>query len=100
VKTENTPQSASEKAAVMLAFDRGEKVERCFRHHEIWLPDYSPSWDWLRAEWRVALKPIESWIWVYADGKRGYAGYDSKLAAEGAYKGYTGRAVFMREVIE
>ena len=92
-------QPASEKAEVMLAFDRGAQVEIRHRDSAIWIHDSNPCWDWVDYEWRVMTKPAECWIWVYPDGQYGVAGYDSKRAAENAYTDSAGRAAFMREVI-
>ena len=98
--TENTPQTASEKAEVMLAFDRGETIEAHRVGSEIWGCDYSPSWDWQYFEWRVMAKQIESWIWVYPNGVVDDTNYGSKDSAERARHYSNGRAVLMREVVE
>ena len=103
MNNENKPQTASEKAAVMVAFDRGEKVEVRSLNSKNWGRTYSPNWDWVNYEWRVALKPIEGWIWVHLEGTFARGRFDSKSDVELVYpveRGYRGRAVFMREVIE
>ena len=99
MNNENKLQTASEKAAVMIAFDRGEKVERCVHGYGIWSHDSNPHWDWNSYEWRVMAKPIEYWVWVHSDGIYGANFYDSKHKIENVYKGNPGRAAFMREVI-
>ena len=92
-------KTATEKAAVMIAFDRGEKIQWSSLKKPEWMPSTNPSWNWYDSDYRIAPKPVEGWVWIHANGMQGCS-HESKTDAYRAYSGVKGRVVFMREVIE
>ena len=92
-------KTATEKAAVMIAFDRGEKIQWRDLEKSEWAPSINPSWNWYDSDYRIAPKPAECWVWIHAGGSYGY-GFNSEQEAKNFYPNIPGRAVLMREVIE
>lgn len=53
-------QEAARRAEVMLAFSRGETIERRdFGSNDCWLLCGEPCWEWASSDYRVKCTPIE-----------------------------------------
>ena len=88
-----------EMVAVMLASDRGEKIQVRHLTDASWADCSSPTWNWLTYEYRITPKPVEFWVRV----KNGclvslYDGHEANCRA--AVQAHGGRAILVREVTE
>ena len=56
-----TPEQkeAARRAEIMLAFSRGEAIERCISKVGDWERTIIPNWNWVDFDYRVARVPIE-----------------------------------------
>ena len=56
-----TPEQkeAARRAEIMLAFSRGEAIERCISKDGDWERTIIPNWNWVDFDYRVARVPIE-----------------------------------------
>ena len=91
-------KEAAEYAEVLLAYSRGERIEMRLANSDAWKAPTYPLWDFGRFEYRVAPKPVESWMrW---NGANDNCAYSEKQGAENAAREMGGRAILMREVVE
>ena len=93
-------KTTAEMIEVMQAYERGEKVEACWRRHSNdWVKCELPQWDWSNFNFRIAPKPLECWIVTNINGSV-VAYYESERPAKEHANGNCGKAIKMREVIE
>lgn len=94
-------QEAYDKAQIMLAFARGEKVQ-CLGCGGEWYTSINYSWNCPASDYRIAPKPIEVWLWRNINGTLYYKAYKDKDECFCAAEAFTshGKPVLFREVTE
>ena len=103
-----TPEQkkAAEHAEILLAWSRGEKIELRDNYGKNTPWDVRNSdtagFNFQTCEYRIAPKPAETWVFVYANGNIGGTTWNTKDGAERHHlkNGCAGRVVLMREVTE
>ena len=89
--------TTKEKAEVMLAADRGEKIRYRIHHTDEWYDVIcQPTWNWSHYEYKAVPPKMEVWCNIYPEHVRAF--HDSKKQADFAAGPNRVRCVHLREV--
>ncbi|NEM46183.1 MAG: hypothetical protein G3W66_19880 [Xanthomonas perforans] len=73
-----------EMIAVMQAAERGELIEVAHQRRGDWVPDSTPSWDWVCYDYRVKPQPKIIWVNEYSRDSVAHLTEDDAKAGVGS----------------